>query len=173
MAKIELKRTDTGELVFEGESSTVFPRRFLPQLQRTLVAVYGPEVQKSIYKSARAESAEVVRRIADSIVGVLGRLDAKRLSQELLKEFPKRGYGNAELISFDKTSSKFVARIHNCFNCKGIRDTNHVCAISAGLLAGGAFVVTHKEMDAKQTACLAKGDPHCEFEIVPSAVWNI
>lgn len=167
--KTELEQNQYGELILEDMPSVIFERTFVPNFQSALLRAYGSGVHSYLYHTMKANTMLNIRQIADSIVGTLGRLNAKFLSQELLKEFPKRGYGTPELVSYDKSSSSFVVKIFNCFNCKGVENKDYICAISAGLLAGGAFAVTHKEMDALQLMCCARGDPYCEFKIAPSA----
>ena len=168
MAKIELEQGKYGEVFLEKSTSTIFQRELIPQLQSELVLTYGPEVQQKLYNVARTNASAVSKLLANAITGVLGMLDAKRLAIELLKQFPKRGYGEAELVAFDSTATRFVVRIYNNFNSKGITNPEHFCAVAAGILAGGAFVVTRREMDAIETKCVARGDAYCEFEVVPS-----
>ena len=167
MAKLDVQESKYGEILFERFPSLIFNREYIPELQAALVSAYGSGVQQVIYRATKSSAASAIKLIADSVLGSLGRLDAKMLAVELLKQFPKRGYGETELVQFDATATRFVVRVFNCFNSKGISNPEHFCAVAAGLIAGGAFIVTHKDMEAAETRCTARGDAYCEFELSP------
>lgn len=175
MAKneIKLEMGSYGEIELDRSSSIIFHREFPLLLQKKLSAQFKrKEVEGILYRVAKRNATDAAKTIADSIVGLLGKFNAKKLAEEMLKQFPTRGYGMATLESFDPSSKRLVVVVDNCFNSIGVEDPEHTCAIAAGILAGAAFSVTGSEMDAVETNCVAKGDASCRFELFPTRSWR-
>ncbi len=170
--EVKLKETEYGEVLLGKSPSIIFQRNFPAQLQTAMVESMGAPALRLLYQTAKENASASAKAVADSIVGMLGKLDRKRMAEEMLKQFPKRGYGIATLESIDPSSDRIVISVDNCFNAPSEKDPNHTCAIAAGILAGAAFSVTGKEMDAVETNCVARGDPYCRFELNPVKGWK-
>ncbi|MBN2256642.1 MAG: hypothetical protein JW704_02310 [Anaerolineaceae bacterium] len=79
--------------------------------------------------------------------------------------------GNQEVSSFD-TKDAIIYQITNCSICFGRPKVDHaVCHMTAGIIQEALnWVSEGKEYQVLETACMAKGDPYCEFRISKESV---
>ncbi|NTV62287.1 MAG: histidine kinase [Oscillochloris sp.] len=90
------------------------------------------------------------------------------------------GVGQPKLahLEFDPTASKFhlVVEVRNSYLAEQYLRvfgpaSESVCWQLAGYIAGYCSVVFGMEMYCRETKCVAKGDPHCEFDTRPRSEW--
>ncbi len=106
-----------------------------------------------------------------------GTLSSKRyrevfdLSDEEIVHFmiemgPQIGWGRFELEKFDPGEKRLVIKVnHSPFAEAYGRSSLPVCYMISGVLGGMASVIFGREIECKETFCIAKGDPFCKFEI--------
>jgi len=83
--------------------------------------------------------------------------------------FTPIGFGLMEVVKITDEPPYALIRVYRCFECeccdeKTERPYSHlVRGMSAGLFTS----LFKTEMFARETKCIAKGDPYCEFKITP------
>lgn len=87
-----------------------------------------------------------------------------RLTEELFRMF---GYGILEIVSLKEKEA--IARVYDSFECSIFQGVNQSRgAIVRGLIAGwiaGYWNAKYDDIFVKETKCIAKGDPYCEYRI--------
>lgn len=82
--------------------------------------------------------------------------------------FMSTGYGAVEILKFEEGHPYVLVRIHRCAECELGRGAGKPFSqFIRGALAGFASELLKQKMFAREDKCLARGDPYCEFEIVP------
>ena len=190
LRKLELKINNNGELFYGNKKSELFARSFLSRLQMEFEKIIGPAARTifyNIYKKSVIENMKTLEnpffrifsKISLSAFGkvflkpfnkimtkILGKLLLKLIPQKIQKECHERGVGTFEIIIKDPKKYEFSIRIYNSYNTLGYGKTDHpVCySLSAGI-AGTVTALVGKEIDCRETKCIAMGDPYCEFEL--------
>lgn len=105
------------------------------------------ETYKNFYGKIRANKSDIVR-----------------LVEELFRMF---GYGILEMKTLKDDQA--VARVYDSFECKVFKGAKQPHgAIVRGLVAGwiaGYWNAKYDDIYVKETKCIAKGDPYCEYHI--------
>jgi len=80
---------------------------------------------------------------------------------------PQIGWGRFELEEFDPAQKRLVVRVHHSPFAEAYGPSSSpVCHLIRGVLSGTASVVFGKEIEGQESACVAKGDAFCRFEIM-------
>ncbi len=93
-----------------------------------------------------------------------------------VETYKQSGYGNVEVVSFDLSRPEAVLRGTNLFESDvaeraGIyRSPRTVDHYSRGMFAGFMSVLLGREMICEEMTCEFRGDPACEFLILPLEV---
>ncbi|RLI34807.1 hypothetical protein DRO53_02735 [Candidatus Bathyarchaeota archaeon] len=78
------------------------------------------------------------------------------------------GYGAMETVKLTMQPPYALIRVFNCFECElGKGSAKPFSHLVRGMIAGVLTELLGVEMFAKETKCIAKGDPYCEFEVTP------
>ena len=78
------------------------------------------------------------------------------------------GYGRMEIQNLKTNPPKATIRIYDSFECElGIGSGKPYSFLIRGMLAGFLTGLFNEKMNAKETQCIAKRDPYCEFRIKP------
>lgn len=77
------------------------------------------------------------------------------------------GWGRFELERFDSAKKRFVVKVyHSPFAEAYGSSPKPVCHMIRGVLGGIASVVFGREVEPKESSCLAMGDGCCRFEVM-------
>ncbi|AEM37959.1 4-vinyl reductase 4VR [Pyrolobus fumarii 1A] len=120
----------------------------------------GPVLYNAAKKAGRLMAQRLMER---------GVIDESNALDALLWSFVRAGYASEVKVLEDKVEkNKRVIRIGMKGTLLGakIQRKKPVDAPLAGFAAGWLEAVWGKKVDAKEVACLAKGDDMCVFEIV-------
>ena len=81
------------------------------------------------------------------------------------------GYGVIKIIRLERNPPYVMVRVYNNFECELCIDectSKEPCShFVRGMIAGALTELMGVQMLAKEIACIAKGDPYCEFEVIP------
>jgi len=78
------------------------------------------------------------------------------------------GYGRMEVRRLETNPPKATIRVYNSFECElGIGSGKPFSFFTRGMVAGFLSGLFNEKMSAKETRCIAKRDPYCEFNIKP------
>ena len=82
--------------------------------------------------------------------------------------FKSAGYGAIEIIKVEEEPPYVYIRIYDCIECwLGRKAEKPFSQFIRGTIAGFGSEVFKRRMFAKETMCIARGDPYCEFEVTP------
>jgi predicted hydrocarbon binding protein len=82
--------------------------------------------------------------------------------------FRSMGYGVMEIRELKEESPYANFEVWDCIECQlGKPSRRFFSQFVRGLLAGLTSIIYGRDMYAKETMCIAVGDPYCEFEIEP------
>lgn len=170
MKKVELKLDEEkGEIFLGNNHILMLSRGQVAWMQREFEKVAGPSTSAIMYKAARIYSQRAVSNIKKVLIKILGKISQEKAAQEMMKECERWGYGHAELLELDTSQPYARAKVTNSFNAMGYENSEKpVCHFLRGIFAGASSVVFEQEMHCSETKCIAKGDPHCEFEVITS-----
>lgn len=155
---------ETGEMFFEGQSSEVFTRGHIAEIEKEFIEVGKNVAERIIYRASKKFAISTVSKFNIVVVSLL-KLNKKKLAGKLLEQFPQRGYGVPKILFWDEIIPKTKIEVKNCFNCYGVKHSKVFCFTLAGIFAGGAEVLFEMPMKCTEIECLAKGNAACVFEI--------
>lgn len=100
----------------------------------------------------------------------------KEIPEIILKKIrlPARlGYCYDTLVKHDKKANVMKFKMDNSFIASFYGMSKRpVCHLLAGHLAGTISEIYGKEYEAIETKCLARGDMHCIFDVMPKALYR-
>jgi len=137
-----------------------------------------PETLTTFQKVIEKELGEGASQILFQAGFQGGTLSSKRyrevfgLSDEEIIHFmiemgPQIGWGRFELERFDPSEKILIVKVyHSPFSEAYGPSTTSVCHFIRGVLGGMASIIFRREVIARESACLSKGDAYCRFEIM-------
>lgn len=101
------------------------------------------------------------------IAAKLGIDDAMTILNDLGSSvFTCTGFGKMEIVKFKMDPPHIIIRVYNNFECElGVKVGEAFSHLLRGMIAGYISTLLNTEMIAKETKCIAIGDPYCEFEV--------
>ncbi len=130
----------------------------------------GSGGEAMLYHIGREVGAERGRHI-DREAEKMGikRLRDKFIMGEIL--FKSLGYGIPQITEFSDDPPYLKMRVYHCIECElGHNVGRPFSHYVRGVIAGFASEIFNREMLAKETRCIAMGDPYCEFEAKPKEI---
>ena len=98
---------------------------------------------------------------------------AEEAFRTFVHQFSQAGYGHIDVVHFDLAAPEVRLRGHNLFEAglapkTGIyRTPRSVDHFSRGMFAGFISEVLKREVVCEEVACQFRGDPNCEFVVLP------
>ncbi len=130
-------------------------RRHIGSGGEAILYFLGTEVGKSL--------AERYMKMAEEI----GVEDLEGKAHIAAGLFVSVGYGLVESLEIDPETPRIRLRVKGCIECElGGSAEKPYSQFLRGMLAGYASVLFKRDMMARETRCIAVGDPYCEFEII-------
>ncbi|MCD6208986.1 MAG: hypothetical protein J7J67_02220 [Thermoproteales archaeon] len=147
---------------FQGQRVIFFRRTLLEGMLKEGWRRMGNEFGVLLYYAYFHGALETYRNFYSKVSQ--SKKDAVRLAEELFRMF---GYGILEMRTI-KTDEATV-RVYDSFECSVFKGDNRPRgAIIRGLIAGwlaGYWNANYDDIYVKETKCIAKGDPYCEYHI--------
>lgn len=164
------------ELRFDEEKQKLFLRNgtifiastsWLAYLLESLEATVGWEkTTQTLYR----HGYDVCEKAVKPIMAGMKKMERKAFIEQYWKYAVLRGWGLWEITSLDETTGRAVIRGYDkafgtYYKEKGVRRT--VDSYFAGIVAGLIHFALGKDVDVRETKCLAMGDTFCEFVAEP------
>jgi predicted hydrocarbon binding protein len=99
--------------------------------------------------------------------------DAKRSSLRLFKSLKKWGYGTFQPLEDASRKDEHYCRVDEYCGCWGFDNVGAGLAFhGCGSIAGTVMMLENKGRDwnCVETKCVGRGDPYCEFKLVPGPI---
>jgi predicted hydrocarbon binding protein/KaiC/GvpD/RAD55 family RecA-like ATPase len=102
--------------------------------------------------------------------------DAKRSTSRLFKSLQKWGYGTYQYLEDASRKDEHYFRVDECSSCWGFDNVGaglgfHGCGAAAGTLM--MIDKKDRDWDCVETKCVGRGDPYCEFKVVPGPIGEL
>jgi predicted hydrocarbon binding protein len=103
------------------------------------------------------------------IAAKLGLADSAQILKLIsVNLFNTMGYGKIEVRTLKTNPTKAIIRVYDSFECElGMGNGKPYSSFIRGMVAGFLTGLFNEKMNAKETLCIAKRDPYCEFTIKP------
>jgi predicted hydrocarbon binding protein len=77
------------------------------------------------------------------------------------------GWGKVTVINANGEQNTFTIRVNDSVVAKELgKSSEPTDAILAGFFAGGGTAIFEENVEVRETRCIAKGDPYCEFTTI-------
>ncbi len=147
-------------LVVVDERALIFRKEMMDVMLLGIRQKWGATGQVFLYYlgyEGGVGAAKFYKRVSD--------LPPSEAVKAALKVAAAHGLGRFELVTLDLEKPYIVVRAYELFECipvKGKRD-EPFSEFYRGLLSGTFSELLGIKLRAEETACIAKGDPYCEF----------
>ena len=155
-------------LKFMGQEALIIDIRHVGEMFGRLDEVFESGAYVILFEMGHRVGRKFVKEVRE-------RFDVDKLrALQVLGSFAvARGWCVPELVEWDEQKPRLVVRMHDLFTCKpfaGQRKapTGH---LMRGVLAGIVEELTGASVKVKETKCVAKGDPYCEFVVERAEAW--
>lgn len=151
---------------------TVLGERSITLRVSTLAAIF-----KDFYEALGSGGAFLIYRMGEKagkakVTSVRDRCGFEGLKalRAILKERAAKGWCLSEVVAFDKEGHECVVKVQELFECTAFKDKDKrsKSQFFRGYLKGLLDKIFHVDVKVAETMCVAKGDPHCLFEIKPT-----
>lgn len=165
----------TGKMMFQGVESIILQKSIMADIQKEFEKIIGPAYKTIIYKATKESVKRFFSGYFKIIFKTIGKLAGKRsIWEKIIETMPKVGWGYVEIKEFDEKNFKIILTLKNsCIATNYKKSKTSVCHIIAGMGAGLSTMIFNKDMNCKETKCIAKGDAYCEFKISPEESYEL
>ena len=141
----------------------VFPLPVLVAMVKNLRTSLNPTaVQTILWYAGR----EIGSSMKEGHERAFATRDIDSISALLRVDLALLGWSLVEIVKLDKEKRSATLRLFDNWECGMFKGSSEPQShFIRGLLAGFFSSLFKVEMEAKETKCIAKGDPYCEFEI--------
>lgn len=171
-------RPDLGKLLLDGDRMLMFRQAALASLRRLVFEHLGPTLARAVFaqfgeRCGAGDYATLTRRYSwdsehDAIAsGPVMHMWEGLVHVEVTRLEFDRGSGQFAMAGVWRNS--YEAEVH--LSELG-RSSTPVCHSLTGYATGWASAFFGRPLLAVETCCIGQGDPHCGFEIRPTAAWG-
>lgn len=105
------------------------------------------------------------REFQEGMIKTVGKEPVLRNPGYSINLMAAAGWGIPEVLQVDPASTAGVVRVRECFECAGTKSNKAICSFIRGVVVGSTETLLGGTAEADETSCIARGDPHCQFEI--------
>ncbi len=151
-----------GILLMNDVPVIIVTRKFIVDIQTAIEKISGITGAKALlyrigFKSA-VSLAEILRK--------RHKMQGEDLFMKIIDVVSRVGWGSFKPISMEK--DRIVIRVHHSYGEEFGNVGRDVCYIWQGGIAGAANAAFGWKVRGKETKCVGRGDPYCEFVAEPS-----
>jgi predicted hydrocarbon binding protein/KaiC/GvpD/RAD55 family RecA-like ATPase len=102
--------------------------------------------------------------------------DTERSTSRWFKSLQKWGFGTFQYLEDASRKDEHYVRVDECCSCWGFDNVGaglgfHMCGESAGAIM--MLDKKEREWNVVETKCVGRGDPYCEFKVVPGPIGEL
>jgi hypothetical protein len=143
-----------------GERCLIVYQEGLENIFKGLSQIFKAGLEVILLESSR----EGGRHIAD-LTRKGGKTDIKSSLSLYTKRFSQIGMGKLEISELNLEEARMIARVWNNIFAEMRYEESTYCDYIAGLLSGIYEKLLHASPRVKETKCIGRGDPYCEFHL--------
>ena len=134
----------------------------LVTFQKAIEKELGEKASQILYRSGFQGGALSSERYREAFG-----ISDEQIIHFMIKMGPQIGWGRFELERFDPSEKILIVKVcYSPFAEAYGSSSSSVCHFIRGVLGGMASIIFRREIEAKESACLSKGDEYCRFEIM-------
>jgi len=145
-----------------GDRAVLMRTDSLRAMFDAVMAANREEGERTIYNLGFSYAQATYERLFSTY-----RPTSKEGLAEVLKIYSATGWGRLELSDLDPRRLRAKLRLEEGFECADVKSGRPESNFIRGHLAGVLSTYFGSDVEAVETKCISKGDPHCEFEISP------
>jgi len=153
---------EKGGLYYEGVRYLLIRPETLATFQKATEMELGGRAQQILYQSGFQGGTLSSKKYREAF----GFSD-EEIIHFMMEMGTQIGWGRFELERFDPSQEILIVKVYGSPFAEAYGpSSSSVCHFIRGVLGGMASVVFGREVAAKESACLSKGDEYCRFEIL-------
>jgi len=141
-----------------GDRCIIITKSRLTQIITRLTEIFQSGAQVIISEACKSAGERYVAE-----VGELKSADAAQFIQTAVQRFTDAGLGRIELLEFNPETSELRFRIWDNFFAEIHNGQPTYCNCVEAFVGGVYKQLLHKIPKAKETKCIARNDPYCEW----------
>lgn len=141
-----------------GERCLIFPKARLEQIFKRLNELFQSGAQVIISEAFKAAGRWYINEIPDK-----AKTDIVAFIPTAVQRFKEAGLGRVELVEFKPETGELWFRIWNNLFAEMCHDDETYCFCVEAYVSGLIEQLTGKTPAVRQTKCMGKGDPYCEW----------
>jgi predicted hydrocarbon binding protein/predicted amino acid-binding ACT domain protein len=140
-----------------------FPTSILGETIKSLMKVFNPSVVRTMFWYQGKEFGRLVEEFYEKEFSIINVNEAVNF---LAIRTALHGWAISEIVELDDERRNVTLRLFDNWECSMFKGSSEPQShYIRGVLDGFFSSLFKVEMEAKETKCIAKGDPYCEFEI--------
>ena len=140
-----------------------FPTSILGETIKSLMKVFNPSVVRTMFWYQGKEFGRLVEEFYEKEFSIINVNEAVNF---LAIRTALHGWAITEIVELDDEKRNVTLRLFDNWECSMFKGSSEPQShYIRGVLDGFFSSLFKVEMEAKETKCIAKGDPYCEFEI--------
>jgi predicted hydrocarbon binding protein len=159
--KESMSFSETGQVSVLGWNHIITPTQTFLLFLETIKKLYNQEEYQKVLYDLGLNMGKGIANLIESE----RRLTDKKLFEEVLKYNTVTGWGRHFSIEGSIDEGKLKIAGISTIGLTANHTDHPICTFVTGALAGILQAATKKEWKGRETKCIAKGDPHCEFEL--------
>jgi len=153
---------EKGGLFYKGVRYLLIRPETLATFQKAIERELGEKASQILYQSGFQGGTLSSKKYREALD-----LSDEEIIHFMMEMGTQIGWGRFELERFDPSENILMVKVyHSPFAEAYGSSSSSVCHFIRGILAGMASVVFKRDLVAKESACLSRGDEYCGFEIL-------
>ncbi|QQG49098.1 MAG: ACT domain-containing protein [archaeon] len=152
----------TFPMTWAGQRSVLLNHEALSGMLESIRGIFGTGGDMILFEQGRTYG----KTLATQLVSDVGEAFARKNFGYGLKLISATGWGVPEVTDFDAEFNYAVIRVRDSFECDGQRSSEPCSHFMRGFLVGGLLALTGRNLDCRETKCVARGEDCCEFTLV-------
>ena len=144
-----------------GERCIIITQARMQEIFSRLSEIFQSGANVIIYEAGKAAGKRFIREIS----GVT-KTDKGIILKTAVQRFTDAGLGKIEVVDFNPERAEVKFRIWNNFFAEIRCEESTYCNCIEGFVSGMYEQIMLKTPKIKETKCVGKGDPYCEWEMV-------
>jgi predicted hydrocarbon binding protein len=143
-----------------GERCIIITQARMQEIFSRLSEIFQSGANVIIYEASKAAGKRFIKEIS----GVT-KTDKGLILKTAVQRFTDAGLGKIEVVEFNLEEAEVTFRIWNNFFAEIRCEESTYCNCIEGFVSGMYEQIMLKTPKIKETKCVGKGDPYCEWQI--------
>lgn len=162
----KLSYDENGRLLLGNVIVLIVPRRIFSTVQKSISDILGDGCAALVmYNAGYSIGYDVLSKVIEKFSN-----DIRSAFEFFITILTTRGWGELKIVEFDTDKNTYRVQVRSSYGEDLKPSRRAVCHFIRGLLTGSLQCLTDSrgkdvKLYSRETKCVAKGDPYCEFLI--------